>query len=513
MSPKTPHITTRPYSILAVAPFSPALETTAPPVISVDSLSLDQAMEELRPSLDIPVDKVFCPDGSISLVFTSLADFRPKSLLKNVPFLNRIQSAQKFLRNGGTPSQLLSQFPDLAPFITLPPSGPPSEKAGAAAKQDTSSLDDILSMVATDQAVSAPAPAQGQDVLGQLGCIRETVLHAIFTNPEFRRMEAAWSGAKLVCRQVPSGAEHPMNITLVPLPKGDILSVIDHIESAMADAPPNLVLLDREFGATPRDMAVLERLMECADALLAPVVFSVGPRFLGIESWAEIDKAGFIPSRLEGAEYGRWNTLREWPSAGWMVPCCPGIMARAMHTDVAEREPLMMSACWGVGALCAKSLATLGRPTRFSDRATVFLEGLSLWNNTSPLENLLDTSRLSAMQQAGILPLASVKERDQVFAVGSKTLSHDMLPFRLFLSLLITFLMQQATTRKEEYENVETDLAKAIGLFVQDMGIDAPEITVTAHGNKEGLTPLEIRFSHQPEIIPDPDGFTFGFNW
>lgn len=518
-------ITPPAFTILALAPFSPALDLAAPPVLSVDSQSLDSALAELSPTLDIPVDKGLCPDGSVAVTVKSMAGFRPGNLASGAPYLQELQAAKEHLAAGGAPAGLATVCPRVARIISIPaPQAASQIASGASAK--ASALDDLLSLVDTGGGGGgdSAAPRAAGGLVQQLDAIHSRLLQAIFADRNFRRLEAAWRGAELLARQVPSGVATSVRLTLVPLPQGDCLPVFDQLETALAGSPPDLALLDLPLANTPRDMAVLERAMDFAEALLAPLVVPIGPNFLGIAGWGELGSVRYIPGQLEGPEYARWKTLAARPGAGWLAPCVGGVLARPLHRPepgfagqgFSEAEPLWASAAWGVGALCAKSVAVHGRPTRLDERGSVSLEQMPLTDGPrpSPLEVPLDLERLADFKRAGILPLAATPGRDQVFAAGVVTMDGGPLKFRLFLSLLIGFLIRMSATRRGEIKDLETDLAQAIALYIQSLGLPAPhDLSVAAHGEHDGGTPLDISLTLAPEILSSGQRFSFGFSW
>ncbi|MGL1862946.1 MAG: type VI secretion system contractile sheath large subunit [Pseudodesulfovibrio sp.] len=514
------HIETPPFSVLALAPFSPALDTDTPPVFTVDSLSLDDALAELSPTLDISVDKTLSPDGSVTITLKRMADFRPKNIAKSTPFIKKLHDAKAYISGGGAPTDLTVKFPRVAQLITIP-----SPSAAQKPEAKTNAIDDILSMVDTGGSEnSAPSNTGAGSVENQIDSITSKLLQAIFADDNFRRMEAAWRGADLLARQAPSGTEPSVHLTLVPLPLGDCLPVFDMLETELANTPPDLILVDKQLSNTPRNMEELERIMDFAESMLAPVAIPIGAEFFGISDWSYLSSVRFIPGQLEGAEYGRWKTLAGRSGAGWVVPCVSGVMARPMHRPepgfseqgFSETEPLWISAAWGIGALCVMSVATHGRPTRFSDRATIRLEGMPITDGAkpSPLEILLDRERLADFIQAGILPLTGAPGKDQVFVTRSITMDGGPMKFRLFLSQLTGFLIGMAMTRHDEIKDIETDLAEAISLFIQTLGLPAPpDLKVTAHEAQDGMTPLEITLTPEQEILPGGKQFTFGFGW
>ncbi|OEU66693.1 MAG: hypothetical protein BA863_16785 [Desulfovibrio sp. S3730MH75] len=504
------HIEIPPFSILALGPFSPELDTERPPVVTVNSLSLNDAVAAISPTLNIPVDKNLCPDGNIAITIKKMADFRPKNISKNTLFIKEILEAKAYVKNGGNPADLEIKYPRTAQLITIPAatrSGKSESKASA--------IDDIMSMVDTDaNETSSPISCGSSSIGDQIDTIHDKLLQTVFADPNFRMMEGTWRGAELLTRQIPSGTEPTVNLTLVPLPKGDCIPVFDMLESELADTPPDLILVDKQIINTPRAMAELERIMTFAETMLAPAAVPIGPKFLEISNWKELKSVRFIPSLLEGAEYGRWKTLRTQSGAGWIVPCVSGIMTRPKHQS--ESTPLWSSSAWAIGALCGKSIATHGRPTRFSDRGSVRIEDLPLTEGPAPapLEIMLDSERRTDFKQVGILPLVAAPGKDQAFVTTSITMDGGPLNFRMFLSQLTGFIIRLSETHSAEIVDIEIDLAKAISLFMQALGFSVPsDLKITAGENTNGSVPLEITFTPDSEILTGGQPFTFGFNW
>jgi len=520
-------ITPPTFTILALAPFSPALDLAAPPVVSVDSQSLDSALAELSPTLDIPVDKELCPDGSVAVTVKGMAGFRPGNLALGAPYLRELQAAKAHLAAGGAPAGLASVCPRVNQVLNISAPQTASRAAfltASSASAKASALDDLLSLVDTGGGDSVAPSTPGGSLEEQLDALQGRLLRTIYADRNFRRLEAAWRGAELLARQVPSGAAMSVRLTLVPLPQGDCLPVFDLLETSLAGSPPDLALLDLPLANTPRDMAVLERALAFAEALLVPLAVPLGPKFLGIADWGGLDSVRYIPGQLEGAEYARWKTLAARPGAGWLAPCVGGILARPLHRPepgfaghgFSEAEPLWASAAWGLGALCAKSVAVHGRPTRLDERGSVSLDRMPLTDGPRPsaLEVPLDLERLADFKRAGITPLAATPGRDQVFAAGAVTMDGGPLRFRLFLSLLTGFLIRTSATRRGEIKDLEADLAQAIALYIQALGLPAPhDLLVAAHEERDGTTPLDISLTLAPEILPGGQRFSFGFSW
>ncbi len=512
------HIESPVFSILAIGPFSPALETETPPILQVDSFSLDDAVAKLSPTLDIPADKAICPDGVFTVSINRMADFKPKNLSEISTFAKELEDAKDYLKKGGSPENMENLFPRAASLITISaPSAPLNHE------QKSSAIDDILAMVETPSGQNNSGN-NAQGIEEQINSILSKIQQTVFSDNNFRIMESAWRGAQLLAGQVTSGCKTSIKLILVPLSKDNLIPILDQLESKMAETPPDIIIIDKEISNSPRAMAELERVMDFAETMLAPAIIAMGADFFGIQNWDELKTVRYIPALLEGAEYGRWKTLVERSGAGWAMPCIGCIMARPMYkpesgfskTNFTEEKPLWISAPWAIGALCSRSVAEYGQPTRFCDRGSIRLEQLPLTDgpSPSPLKIMLNTERIADFKQAGIIALAGTSGRDHVFVTGAVTVDGGPLKFKMFLSQLTGFLIRLSVNHREEIQDIPHDLTKAISLFIQSIGLPSPQdLQITTHNNNDGATSLEITFTPDREILSTNGPITFGFNW
>ncbi|ACS78498.1 type VI secretion system contractile sheath domain-containing protein [Maridesulfovibrio salexigens] len=483
------HIELPSFKLLMLAPFSPTLATDNPPRIKADPSSIDQALAEINPSLDISLDRNHFPAASINISISRMADFRPKNISRTPEFKN-----------------ITSQMAE---------DSPPSKQT-TPTPRSSAVLDDILSMVNSGQNDHPTATSSRHERP------KSELLQAVFADSVFRKMESPWRGLELLSRQVPSGSKVSVEFMLVPISENNLIPVLDKLEQELADSPPELILVDHSLNNSPRSMEILERIMDFAESMIAPAMVAFGPKFLELENWAEADKLPFIPTLLEGAEYGRWKTLRPQPSAGWIIGCAGTIMGRTMHspeagfeqTSLSERGPLWTNSVWGAAALCTRSLSEHGRSTLFADHSSTRLDGLPLAEGPrpAPINPPLGTERIKDFRQAGINVLAF--NGDQAFLIGATTIDGGPANLRFYLSGLIHFLILLSTAKRKEFSDIESQLTEAIALFLQQQGYPQPQDLSIKKGEPSGETiPLEISITPGAEILPGNAPISFGFNW
>ena len=482
------HIGLPPFKILALAPFSPALKTTQPPSITTDPLSIDHALAELNPTLDIQLDKNKFPTTSINISISRLADFRPKNLIKTPAFKTIVEQMEK-------------ENPSATPRASSP--------------QDSAVLDTILSMVASDQ------PQQPLNSSDEAEQSKSSLLRTIFTDPAFRKMESAWRGLELLARQVPSGSKCNVELIIVPITEDNLLGVLTQQADSLSVSPPDMTLLDHSLSNSPLSIERLDKIMNFSEQILSPTFVDFGPKFFEIESWEKIDRLPFVPTQLEGAEYGRWKTLRQQPAAGWVIGCAGELMGRGMHrpeegfsSSLSEPDPLWISSVWGAAALCARSLAENGRPTLFANHASTRLDSLPLTEgrNPSPVTPSLNTERIKDFRLAGVNTFAF--SGDQAFLLGAVSIDGGPANLRFYLSRLIHFLIQLSTEKRKSFTDLEPQLTEAVSLFLQQQGYPEPyDLSIKKGEPSTDSVLLEISITPGPEILPGNAPISFGFNW
>ena len=483
------HIELPLFSLLVLAPFSPSLESENPPLIKTDPADVDFALAELNPALDISLDRSRFPVASINISISKMADFRPKNISRTAEFKEIVSRMDE----AGSPAASPQAHPEKEPNV----------------------LDDILSMVDSETPKHSTEPPKSPERP------KTELLQAIFADPEFRKMESAWRGLEMMARQVPSGSETDVNFTLVPISQNNLPAVLARLEEVYSATPPDLIVMDHGLSNSPRSMDILEKMMNFAEFLITPAMVSFEPSFLELKNWAAVDKLPFIPSLLEGAEYGRWKTLRQQPSAGWIMGCAGNIMGRTMHTpeqgfdntSLSERGPLWISSVWAAAALCLHSLAKFDRGTLFADHSAIRLEGLPLAEVTrpSPVNPPIGTERIKDFRQSGINTLAF--NGDQAFFLGAVSIDGGPLNLRLYLSRLIHFLIILSTEKRDEFVQPESQLTEVVALFLQKQGYASDHVTIKKGESSSTTIPLEISVTPGMEITGNNEPITFGFNW
>jgi len=401
----------QPFSIVAFAPFLPA-ETAENTAISqpLPIQSADHGLTLLHPSLYIPLPKSLSPDSGILLEFTSLADFAPDAMVARTPWL-------KALRDG---SRVSAQAQPTAAATTL---------------------DSILDMV--DLPGKQEKGARRADTEGnEADAIVSGVLTRIAADDDFRRMEAAWQGVALLFEA--AGAEQ-LRLALVPVTRENAAEVLASSGPLLDDDPPDLLVLDAPFDATPVGMLLLDAAANLAERQMSPVVCWFGPDFLHLDTWSDLEHLPYLPHHLENFSFARWRALRAQPAAFWTIAACnrfsltPSGYGDASPEPFSRINPIFLGPVWGVAALLVQSHARTGSPLRFATQL------LRVPDNDDagwmPLEIAITLDRTHQMAASGLLPLVQSRGKN-IHLAEAVTINGESILAPLILTTIIHTLIE-----------------------------------------------------------------------
>lgn len=523
-----------PFSILALSPVCqvPA-EGFNPLFAEVDVAEFQAAMARLGPNLVVPVPKNLCPQAELNLKFEAVQDFRPDGIIKNNAYLSRIKDAagvaSQTLSAGRDPREaaeaIKHQYPDL-----------PLDLSAAAAASDAPSaesnhqIDDILSMVATSESSSRAGSARAQkDIMGQFDELMRGLLEAVFADPRFRTMEAAWRGVQTIVKQGPVKEGQGVRVRLAPVSRDGLDATLDRLASELADDPPNLVLIDLTFDNTARGIEQLNRIAEFAETLLAPTVTAIGPAFFHLDGWAGLKKIPYLKHHLEDAAFAKWRNLAETDGANWLTVALNRFAVRAPYgpenrpkgVDFEESEPLWVNPVWALGTLIAQSHLNYGWPSRFTDYVNCAIGDLPVgdWGVDGPSVTEMSPSddRLLEFIEAGLTPLLGPIRKDAAIVPKETTLAGGSLKFQLFFSRVLQFLFWAHDNLAGEFAQVSpaADLTAAFQAYWEKTGHPAPQdLEITAGPETDdGDVPLTIALTPPKSILPGGQRLEFGFTW
>ena len=471
----------QPFSLVAFAPFLPA-ETAEKTAVTqpLPIQSVDHGLTLLRPSLYVPLPQSLSPEAGIQLEFTSLVDFAPDAIVGRTPWL-------RALRDGSHVS------------------------AQAQSPAAATTLDSILDMV--DLPGRKEENARRPDTEGnEADAIVSGVLTRIFADDDFRRIEAAWQGVALLFEAAVAGQ---LRLALVPVTRENAAEVLALSGPLLDDDPPDLIILDAPFDATPVGMRLLEAAANLAERQMSPAICWFGPDFLHLDTWSGLEHLPYLPHHLEGFSFARWKALRAQPAAFWTIAACNRFSLTPSGHSYASSElfrlgkPNFLAPVWGVAALLVQSHAKTGSPLGIASQL-LRVQDADVAGRTA-LETAITGDRAHQMAASGLIPLVLSRGKG-IHLAEAVTINGEPILAPLILSTIIHTLigLRQNSGPSNDSDHLAGALNEVFSLHPRFKGVlPAGAVTFEAVGNDDqGRVILGVMLKHR-EFCGKNIEFTF----
>ncbi|CAN5670278.1 hypothetical protein BH23GEM7_BH23GEM7_12060 [soil metagenome] len=436
--------------------------------VLVDRDDFDEVLASFAPELDIQLGE----DGPrITVGFRELDDFHPDRLYERLPLFQSLRELRQRLsdpRSFGAAARELQGDAPASPAATAPaapregaaasvldqiltesvgPAPDPAAKpaAGPPARDD---LQEYLRRVVAPHLLPGRDPRQ-PELLAQVDATISDQMRALLHHPDFQALESLWRGVYFLVRRLETNSL--LRLYLIDASQEEIaadlaaqhglestglyqLLVGSSTEAPGAD-PWALLVGDLAFGPAEEEIGLLERLAQLAGVAGAPWLLAAHPQLVGLDSFATPPEL----SRWQAPENPAWEAFRRTPAARFIGLAAPRFLLRLPYGEDAEPcdafdfeelppPPVHEHYLWGNPALaCALLLGETFSEAGWQMRPGMHREisGLPLHlvrndgaATVQPCAETLLTERAAArLMDAGVMPLASMKEHDAVLLV------------------------------------------------------------------------------------------------
>ncbi len=465
-------IVEKPFSIVALAPFIP---TDAKAVTALKEVTdIDQALAALAPSIYLPLPQHLSPEGGIELVFRSMNDFTPDRIIARTPWLKKVADM------------------------------PRRAQAVATSPPDDDPLASLLDMVATPDAAT-PEEVEGESNT-EVDAIVSGVVKRVLNAPGFQELESAWRGLALLCK---CPLKDIATVSILPVTNDDPAETLEGLTAILGDNPPDLLLLDIPFDATPLGMKLLEAASGLAERIVTPIACCCGHRFFQIDSWDSLDSLPYLPNHLDGFSFARWKTLKAASSAFWTLACCNGIILRPPFSgSFKDQSPPVASPVWGLAALMLESMSETGNPARAAAKR------LSFEQRDEPTETVFSEERTQQLLECGLLPLLKAG-RARVGIPPLKTLDGSPIAVTMAVSRVIHILLalREDSGPSDEGQSLADELQLAFEKHLasccrRDVAAVTVDYSKTVSGGK-----LQLAVSVALSASDSSQRIEFTFDW
>ena len=395
------------------------------PIQGVDVDNFDDVMRRLAP-------RVGTAAGEIP--FQQLDDFHPDRLFARLDLFESLRQARANPSPGND---------DLSRLL-----GKPAEAGRASATAPANEIDELIHRTVAPYVVkdtSASDKAYRTAIDATIAESMRMVLH----HRDFQSIEAAWRGVHWLVSNLELGEN--LQVHLFDVRREELLRDIVESQGQLAKTGIYRALVDRSrhpsgsqgwsalvglihFGPSTTDMGLLAALGVIASQ-------AGGPLLAG----AEKALAGDDPAVLAD-----WQTLRRSEAACWIGLAAPRVLLRLPYgtgTDPVESfafeefagEPQHEQLLWGNGSLATALLLGRGFTTRGWDMEpgdereiddlpayTFVRDGASEMQACA--EHFLTESQAQALLKAGLIPIASRRDRNAVVVIRFQSISDPPAP-------------------------------------------------------------------------------------
>jgi type VI secretion system protein ImpC len=190
--------------------------------------------------------------------------------------------------------------------------------------------------------VSKDAEAMINARIAQIDHLLSIQLNEVLHNPAFQKLEASWRGLKYLLDQSETGEK--LKIKVLNVTKKDLLRDLQRApefdQSAMfkkvyeeeygvfGGSPFGALIGDYEFGRTPEDIELLEKVSQVAAAAHAPFLTASSPEMLNMDSFTNIDAPRDMAKIFDSTEYAKWKSFRQSDDSRYVGLCLPHILMR-----------------------------------------------------------------------------------------------------------------------------------------------------------------------------------------
>jgi type VI secretion system protein ImpC len=288
--------------------------------------------------------------------------------------------------------------------------------------------------------------------IAQIDHLISLQLNEVMHNPAFQKLEASWRGLKYLLSRTETGEQ--LKLKVFNCSKKELLRDLQRAsefdQSAMfkkvyeeefgvfGGHPFGTLVGDYEFGKSPEDVELLEKISQVAAAAHAPFIASASASTFNLDSFTELGAPRDLAKVFDTTEYAKWKSFRASDDSRYVALTLPHILMREPYgkatrpvedfdyeesVDGTQHDKYLWgNAAWALAARVTESFA------RYNWCATIRgvegggkVEGLTVHNFTTdegdvamkcPTEVTITDRREKELADLGFVPLVHCKNTD-----------------------------------------------------------------------------------------------------
>lgn len=428
---RSPHEETEPMRLLVLGDFSGKAPEDRPPLATrpaqrVDMDNLDDIMRRLRPRLTVTAGEI---------AFEQIDDFRPDRLYARLELFQGLRQAR--INPPAANDDMLGRL-----------LGKPADSAATPISSKTGGLDALIRNIVAPHIVQDTS-AQTRPYLAAVDAAIAEQMRTLLHDPAFQSLEAAWRGVQWLISSLE--LDENLQLHLFDVTRDELLRDIVAAQGQIAQTGLHRTLVDRSRDAPDAPAwSVLAGLFHFAPSgtdmgLLAALGLIAshagGPLLAGADSALAGDDAGALAA---------WQTLRRSEAARWIGLAAPRVLLRVPYgkgSDPIESFafeefvglPVQEEFLWGnpslaLALLIGKAFTARGWDMEPGDEReignlpayTFIRDGEREMQACA--ERFLPESQVDMLLKAGLMPIASRRDRNAVVVVRFQSVSEPSAP-------------------------------------------------------------------------------------
>ena len=167
-------------------------------------------------------------------------------------------------------------------------------------------------------------------------------LDAIMHSPQFQALEAAWRGLHYLVMNTETGTM--LKLRLLNVTKKELLTdlekatefdqsslfkkVYEEEYGTFGGNPISVLVGDYEFGRSPQDIGMLEKISNVAAAAHAPFITAASPKLFDWDTFTELSIPRDLAKQFESTELIKWRAFRESEDSRYVALTLPHVLLR-----------------------------------------------------------------------------------------------------------------------------------------------------------------------------------------
>jgi type VI secretion system protein ImpC len=288
--------------------------------------------------------------------------------------------------------------------------------------------------------------------IAQIDHLISIQLNEVLHHQSFQKLEGTWRGLKYMLDQSETGEN--LKIKILNASKKELLRDLQRApefdQSALfkkvyeeefgifGGSPFAAMVGDYEFGRSPEDIELLEKVSQVASAAHAPFISAASPGMFNLDSFTTLDAPRDMGKVFDTTEYAKWKSFRQSEDSRYVALTCPRILMRLPygkattpieafnyeeHVDGSDHSKYLWgNAAFALGARLTAAFATYGWCAAIRGvEGGGLVEGLPVHNFYTdegdvamkcPTESPITDRREKELADLGFAPLVHCKGTD-----------------------------------------------------------------------------------------------------